>query len=317
MNMKDFVVDGKVYILDPTLRNQIRPDWQVMLQPAKDRLGKGIDITRSAYAVLIAEGHLNDLGKTLVGRNVLEVGCNEGARSYIMAKYQDTYVHGIDVDEYTVDQSPDMNLWNPNDVKFVHDKFNDMRDKLASKFPEYIVRKVSFQTADISTVMGTPVYDIVISWDTIEHILDLPTAFKNMNKSMVTGGIMYHEYNPFFALNGGHSLCTLDFMYGHCRLQDKDFEQYIKEYRPEEEKIALNFYRKCLNRATIADVKKYAEDAGFETLFWKGIPAFDDHQAMWQNKIRNEFMPEVAKLYPTVTMEDLYFSTIQMVMRKK
>lgn len=315
--MKDFTVDNKIYILDDTLRNQIRPDWQIMTTPAKDRLGQGIDITRSSHAVTLAEGMLNEQGKTLVGKTVLEIGCNEGTRSYIMAKYQDTYVHGIDVDEYTVEQSPDMNIWNPNDIQFVSNKFNEMRHNLASKVPEYISRKVTFQTADIATFIKTPLYNVVISWDTLEHILDLPNAFKRMNKCMVTNGVMYHEYNPFFAINGGHSLCTLDFLYGHCRLAKEDFERYIKEYRPQEEKIAINFFNKCLNRATIADIKKQLNDNGFEILSWKGTSSFTDHHAMWKNKIQTEFLPEAEKLYPTVTVDDLFYSSIQFVARKR
>ena len=317
MKLKDFKADGKTYILDEFLRNEIKPDWDVMLKPARGRLGENIDYTSFAPSVTIGEGILNKSGKTLVGRSVLEVGCNEGARSFAMAKFQDTYVHGIDVDDYTVLQSPDMNNFNPNDHKYVHDMFTNVRTKLASNFPEYVTRKVTFQTSDIAKFQATPVYDIITSWDTIEHILDLDNAFANMRKALVTNGVMYHEYNPFFAINGGHSLCTLDFIYGHCRLSKEDFERYIREYRPQEEKVAINFFNKCLNRATIADIRKQLIDNNFEILAWEGTTSFTENQAMWRNKLEKDILPEVAKLYPTVTVDDLFYTTIQFVARKK
>lgn len=314
--MNDFHANNTVYVLDDKIRDNVRPGWQEMLLPAKDRLGKGITVTGASKAVRKAENIIFDLGNTLVGKNILEVGCNEGVRSYLMAQFQDTYVHGIDINEYTVEQSPDMNGWNPNDVKFVEDKLAEMRRNLALKVPENVAKKVTFGTADICNFNSETLYDIVISWDVIEHILDIPSAFKNINKALKNGGITYHEYNPFFAVNGGHSLCTLDFLYGHCRLTTEDFERYIREIRPEEEKIDLNFYHKCLNRLSIADFKKHAQEAGFDIIYFKETPAFTGAHAMWRERIDKEFLPETKSIYPTVTNDDLFYGTIDVVMRK-
>jgi len=308
-----FKANDKVYEIDPGLRDHIKPGWQTMLLPAKDRLGKGMDINSFVPSVYMAEKTLNEHGETMVGKQILEAGCNEGARSYLMAKYQDTVVHGIDVDEYTIDQSPDMKVWNPIDAEFMQNKFRNMRASVGSKFPQ-IMSKVSFETASISSYMTPKQYDMIISWDTLEHVIDIQRAFKNMYDLLKNGGVAYHEYNPFFAINGGHSLCTLDFLYGHCRLNSQDFDKYVRELRMEEEEIDRNFYHKCLNRATRADIRKLAEEAGFEVLLFAGRSSFDLHNMM---KAVEMVLPEVKELYPTVTLEDLIHDQVQLVLRKK
>lgn len=87
--------------------------------------------------------------------------------------------------------------------------------------------------------------------------------------------------------------------------------------RPQEEKIDLNFYNKCLNRATRADVKKYAEAAGFEVLFFGGVPTFGKDTPMWREKIEGEIIKEVQENYPTATTIDLLCDFLQIVLKKK
>jgi cyclopropane fatty-acyl-phospholipid synthase-like methyltransferase len=311
----EFKANNKVYILDENIRNNVKAGWQEMLNPAKSRVLKPNPYI-FVPSITAAENLLATYDQNLIFKNILEVGCNEGARCYLMAKYQDTYVHGIDVDQYTADQSPDLNAWNPKDMEFVHNNFNSMREHIAGYFPLSVKNKVTFETCDIADFVPEGKYDLIISWDTIEHIINLPKAFHVMASCLHREGILYHEYNPFFSVNGGHSLCTLDFLYGHCRLTKEDFERYVKEIRQEEEKIDLNFYNKCLNRASMADVRKYAEEAGFEIIHFSGFSNFRLNTPVWGNKL-NEILPEVQSIYPSVTMEDLLYDSMQLIMRKK
>ena len=69
-----------------------------------------------------------------------------------------------------------------------------------------------------------------------------------MFRILKPGGYSFHEYNPFFSFNGGHSLCTLDFMWGHVRLSSIDFPKYLKQFRPFEYDLAMRFYKENLNR---------------------------------------------------------------------
>jgi hypothetical protein len=141
-------------------------------------------------------------------------------------------------------------------------------------------------------------------------------AFNQMANAIKTGGISYHQYNPFFSFNGGHSLCTLDFLHGHCRLSAKDFERYIREIRPQEEKTALNFYYKCLNRATIKDIKDLAIKNGFEILKIDGHNPYKASEDDVREELRKTILPDVIKIYPDVSLEDLMWDSTHIILRK-
>lgn len=312
----NFKANGKTYELIPDLRDKLKPGWQEMLLPAKPRpsnedpFGYLEILTRS-------ERSLANIGESLIGKDILEIGCGNGERSYLMARYEGTRVHGIDVDEYTVNQSPDVNVWNAEDIKFIHNKTTNGREKIAELFPDSVRKKVTFSTEGIEEYATPNKHDFIISFDVLEHILDLDKGFCQMAANIKPGGLMVHEYNPFFSINGGHSLCTLDFPFGHCLLTEKDFRRYIAEFRPKEEKIAINFYTQCLNRATYKDIKGMAKKYGFDILAEENHTPFVSPEDVVRKEIKNTILPDVAKMYPTVGAEDLLFDSICLIMRKK
>ena len=99
--------------------------------------------------------------------------------------------------------------------------------------------------------------DLIVSWDTLEHLNNPQKAFEEIFRILKPGGYTFHEYNPFFSFNGGHSLCTLDFMWGHVRLSSADFQNYLKQFRPYEYDLAMRFYEKNLNRMTSNQIKDF------------------------------------------------------------
>ena len=203
----NFKANGKEYKLIDGLRNTLKPGWEEMLNPAKSRVVI-IDPYCNLPMLAASETALANIGESLVGKDILEVGCANGERCYLMAKYEGTRVHGIDVDEYVVDQSPDVNTWNPADISFIHNKIGGVRKQVSDKFPINIRDKVTFSTVSMEDFTTPNKYDVIVSFDVLEHILDLDTAFRQMAVAIKPGGIMAHEYNPFFSLTGGHSLCT-------------------------------------------------------------------------------------------------------------
>lgn len=314
--MEKFVTKDKTYNLDDNLRDSVKPGWEEMLKPSKSRT---LIISPLDFLPMITqtEKALDKIGETLVGKNILEVGCGFGDRCYLMAKYDGTTVHGIDVDEYTVNQSPDVNMWNPDDITFIHNKIDLIRKQVSDKFPDSVKKKVTFSTESIERYTTENPYDVIISFDVLEHILDLDSAFKQIAGSLKVGGIMSHEYNSFFSLNGGHSLCTLDFLYGHCILSEVDFKRYIRELRPEEEKIAINFYTKCLNRVTRRDIKELSEKYGFEIISEIKKYPYSASEERVKKELSKTILPDVVKMYPRVEVEDLLYNSIIITMRKK
>ncbi len=151
----------------------------------------------------------------------------------------------------------------------------------------------------------------MVRWQTLEHITKPQKAFENIFRSLRPDGIGFHVYNPYFCIDGGHSLCTLDFPYGHARLTNMDFENYINNYRPKEFEVAKNFFYHSLNRLTLADLKYYTESAGFEILGL--IPWHFKHDL---GSIDQTVLNQIKELYPKVTLNDLLSRSIWILLKK-
>jgi SAM-dependent methyltransferase len=95
-------------------------------------------------------------------------------------------------------------------------------------------------------------FDAIVSFEVLEHLRRPAAAFAAMRGLLRPGGVAYHDYNPFFSLFGGHSLCTHDFPWGHARLDHGDVERYLAERRPEAAAQTLRFFDESLNRMTLS-----------------------------------------------------------------
>jgi SAM-dependent methyltransferase len=172
--------------------------------------------------------------------------------------------------------------------------------------------RVRFVEDDITASTLEPeTFDVIVSFEVLEHLLDPPAGFAAMARLLKPGGVMYHDYNPFFSSNGGHSLVTLDFPWGHARLDDGDVERYVREIRPAEVEQALRFYRESLNRMTRADLVAALDGTGFETM---AILPWTQRSLIPQ--LTPDIVREVQRIYPTVRPEELLQTFVGVVARK-
>lgn len=304
--------DKKEFTLLKGLRDWLKPDWRQMLIPHSKIEGIVLSFGLGG-AVYSAEKTLNEYGFSLVDKCVLEVGCHNGNSAYVLAKFQDTTVHGIDILEYGILQTTDLEIDNGGLEE--QQKWLDwQREKIANYFPKSVSQKVTFETVDVSEYCQPNIFDMVVSFDTLEHLQQVKQSLKNIYDSLKKGGVFYSEYNPFFSISGGHSLCTLDFPYGHCLISADDFERYIKTFRPEEKKPALNFYRYNLNRLTIKELLRYFEEIGFKIAHFRGHIPFEDE---WDDRIKQELLPLAKRLYPDVSRDDMVYDQIFIVAVKE
>ena len=154
-------------------------------------------------------------------------------------------------------------------------------------------------------------FDAIVSFEVLEHVQDPRAAFTAMARLLRPGGIVYHDYNPFFAANGGHSLCTLDFPWGHARLDAADFKRYVADLRPDEFDQALRFYSESLNRMTRAELRDSIADAGLDLL----------HVLPWSDRalvrhLTPDVVAEVSRVHPRATIEDLITTFVVVVARR-
>lgn len=305
------------------LRDAIKPGWQTML--AKDpgySLPNKMEVeTRRSHAQRAINNLTEALGKfglSIQNKKILEIGCYDGSTTYGLASSGVGEVVGSDISRYYISQSVEcVNSVDMNNKVNAHldslrqiyaDAYGYSATQWSTKGP-----KVSFVEDNIvSSELSSNSFDVVCSWESLEHITDIKGAFNQINRLLKPGGLAFHEYNPFFSLNGGHSLCTLDFLWGHARLAEKDFVRYLDENRPYEKEQALRFYRENLNRMTLSDLSSCAVDAGLETLALFPLAK----KSHWQ-LLTKECIEQAYSIYSTLTPMDFVSPTVWVVHRKK
>jgi len=282
-------------------------------QPERPR-AKAEDIMNAQSAVTSMEDFIQIYGYSIKGMSILELGCHGGAHACAMVDLGALHVDGIDIPQYGVRQNPGKIENNKNieqQSEWLHLLREETIHHYEAKYQCRIKEKLDLYDLDVSNLKKLESYDIIASWQTLEHITAPQKAFTNMFNALKSNGICFHVYNPFFCLTGGHSLCTLDFPYGHVRLGKSDFEEYIKTYRPEETGIATAFYNQSLNRMTLLDLKNFVLKAGFEIVELIPWPYKYD-----LGSVDEEILAQSKALYTNISLSDLLSRAVWILLRK-
>ena len=305
---------GVSHPLDLGLRDRLKPEWRSMLDPVaaaappsdevlRRRAKKAVTSAREATQLVTAAA-----GRPLTGR-ILEVGCFDGAVAFQLAKRRDTNVTASDMARYYVVQRPD----EPEDAEIARQQETlaaiRERARVAADCAPGTVRFVEDDI--VASALEPDSFDAIVSFEVLEHVRQPTAAFAAMRRLLRPGGVAYHDYNPFFSLIGGHSLCTLDFPWGHARLDHADVERYLEERRPDAAAQTLRFYDESLNRMTIADLRGAIDAAGLQTL---AVVPWSDRSLV--ARLTPDVLPEVRRTYPTATIEDLLATFVSVVVRR-
>jgi SAM-dependent methyltransferase len=288
-----------------------------MLVPTPETLpaaGPG-DLKVGRQAVSRAERLLQSYGLRFAGADILEVGCHGGSHACAMAERGARTVLGIDIPQYGVIQQLGGGL-SDEALSKQSRRFDALRQSMVRLYEEAsgdgrLRERVSFRDLDVVELTEQEKFDLVVSWETLEHLPDPGRAFASMFRALRPGGACFHEYNPFFAVDGGHSLCCLDFPFGHALISNEDFERYVRAFRPVEAEAATRFYRQSLNRMTLADLLRHVSTAGFEVVCLLPFTSGSDLE-----QVAPEIFTRCRALYPTVATTDLVSRVVWVVLRK-
>jgi SAM-dependent methyltransferase len=305
---------GAEHRLDPTLRDRLKPSWRVMCDPVAVAAPPSDDELRrrarkAATSVTEMESALAAVAGAPLSGRVLEIGCYDGAVAYEIARRPGTHVVASDLARYYVVQRPA----EPSDtaVEAQQVALASLRER-AGTVAGAAPGTVDFIEDDITAPRLEPgSFDLIASFEVLEHVQQPAAAVASMARLMRPGGLMYHDYNPFFSSNGGHSLVTLDLPWGHARLGPPDVERYLHEIRPGEAEQALRFYRESLNRMTLAELRAAVAAANLELLAL--IPWFDRPLVPG---LPPHAVDEVRRNYPAATIDDLLATFVTVVARR-
>lgn len=174
---------------------------------------------------------------------------------------------------------------------------------------------VRFDVADITTrtKYDDDSFDLIYSGSVLEHIVNLPDAIKEMSRLLRPGGVMVHNYNPFYGYNGAHALGIPDTPWGHTLMSAEDTRRYFWKFRPHEAKISSEWTDTALTRDyPIAKVQELLSDTGFHIHRWLEIksPKMDPHS------LTPEIVREALRINPGITISDLLASGVSFIARK-
>ncbi|HNO79478.1 MAG TPA: methyltransferase domain-containing protein [Phycisphaerae bacterium] len=281
-------------------RDELKPGWSKMLEdqpssPSDAEIVREMDGVSSrlklATRMLAAFGGRIDVDDALV------VGCGDAVEPMFVASAGARSVVGTDL-ALTGDSER---------LRRIADRFLIENGQSIPKPRAAEMREDNIACSNLPNQS----FDLVCSWRTLEHIGDPRAAFAEMYRVLRPGGYAYHEYNPFFAIDGGHSLVTLDIPWGHVRFDRSDIERYVQQFRSNETERALGYYDNCLNRMTIADLNGFATSAGFETL--AVIPRTRTEDLI---RVDAKLLNPAQQNYPGTTLNDLISRIVRVVMRR-
>ncbi len=255
--------------------------------------------------VRLAAVLLDTCGGVLAGRRVMNLGAGDGAEALCLFGMGAGHVTATNHGEHFLDGSMCARQ------RLLRTTFARHAATLGLQSTGLDVG-VSWHHDDVTaSCFGGAAFDLIFSWATLEHVLDPEAALREMYRILEPGGWAVHEYNPFFALDGGHSLCTLDIPWGHVRLDAEDFAAYVDRYHGADAPAALSFYRAGLNRMTIADLADHVRSAGFELAAL--VPRARTEDLLL---LDGTMLTQARRQYPRVTVNDLASRMVRAVLRK-
>ncbi len=116
-------------------------------------------------------------------KTILDFGCGHGALSLHAAKYKPKKIIGIDLDKNYIDFA---------------------NENLHKNYKEY-KEVVEFKLLDINEWSPKDKFDIIISKETFEHVLDLNLVLDSMYDLLKDNGKVYSGFGPLYNFfNGDH-----------------------------------------------------------------------------------------------------------------
>lgn len=175
-----------------------------------------------------------------------------------------------------------------------------------------IRQRVDLRRDDISrSALNSDSFDRVLSWQTFEHVLDPAGALREIHRVLRPGGVAYIEYNPFFSIDGAHWAATIDIPWAHARLDLADLRVAVRLLHPEPQAWAADFVHNGINRLCLSDLKRFAAEAGLETMAL--LPRLRTEDLLILDR---SIASEIRERFPAAELMDLGSRIVRVVLRR-
>jgi len=209
-------------------------------------------VARAKEIVLLAQKYASFRKK-----QILDLGCGEGPLSYLLYK-KGAKVHAIDISKEA--------------LKRMRKFTKNMKINIKKAPAENLPYKDNF-------------FDIIFTFDVIEHVKDYKKTFIEMNRCLKNGGYIFLEMTPYWALATGHHL--YDFTHLPVQyLPKKLMRWWIFKKKAKGKETPKQAWEQfvSLNKISITQVRKLARKHNFKILeenFIFKIPRFLEVKINW------------------------------------
>jgi len=179
------------------------------------------------------------------GLTILDLGCGSGYLSLDMASDGADKVVGIDIDAESISYA----------------------QRKLREFPE-LSDKVEFLCMDLKGYDPRENFDLIVSRDALEHILNLETFLTEVIKRLKPRGRLYVGFGPLWnSPYGGHRRMKMPIPWGHIIFPEKMLLKWVNLFYDDKFKSIREI---GLNKLSIRDYKKLLlGNPDLKVIYWK------------------------------------------------
>ena len=232
--------------------------------------------------------------KIKTNSNILEIGYLSGGHS--VTAFQELGFNSFGIDNFY-------------DGKFDNEclPYKHVQNQLNSK-STFIIGDISKRNFGYENK-----FDLIYSTSVLEHLMDIDGSLLEMNNLLKNNGIIFHNYNPYFCVSGGHALGIGDFPFMHLQLSHEEYISYLKKNRPFESEMAISWINENMNKKISQKImKEKLSKAGFETLYFNSFN-YNRHNF----DITPEIYGNIKRNYNFLNLDDLLGHSVTVIAKKK
>ena len=258
--------------------------------PLEKDIKKAIDSFRRGHVAMFRNLAAAGVYKVPSDASILEIGYISGGHS----------IQAFDLLGYRA-SGIDNNYSGLVNRTFLHQHISDLTGS-----------KVAFLHGDITsrTELSSNSFDVIFSASVLEHISDVTGAFAEMYRLLKPGGIVIHNYAPYFSHDGGHALGIGDSPWAHVRLNEGEYLRYLNELRPHEASVAVDWMKRAMNRNMPQwRMQRVVATAGFRIALWTAKTSPRKFTANLSSRIISECYENT----PDIGIQDLVSQSVSFV----
>jgi SAM-dependent methyltransferase len=262
-------------------------------QPDEAKTRSAIDVYRRRHAAMFRKLSAAGAYNVTAGASILEIGYISGGHS--IQAFEQLGFRASGIDNYYSGLA---------DRTYLHQYIKELTRSQAHYFHGDIT---------CATELPSESFDVIYSVSVLEHIRDLEAAFAEMYRLLKPGGVVIHNYAPYFSHDGGHALGIGDSPWAHVRLSETEYLRYLTELRPFEAEAAVDWMKGALHRNIPQwRMQRIVALAGFRLALWTAKPSPRRYMADLSPQIINECFANT----PDIGIEDLVSQSISFVATK-